>query len=445
MGIFSWFGSVLRRHLHLQQVWIGYPATPESDRLGCYWLFEVQLEASPEHQRQLSSQLHLIQPQILQTLHSSPDHLLWVEPGQLSIWQDLPPASAQALSPSSVEELIKGRPGDHALPSPPVALSRLHPLSQVKLQSAHLLGACYPCGELPWLLGLVSDQPQIAMGKHRRSIGAALQLATLALERQGFLERAQRSEQKQRSTANRWMDRFRVATEATRQVVYEWDMDGEQMEWTASIRSVFGHLLTQETETRDWWATQIHPEDRQRVFHHLNQCLDDLQVFLCEYRWRRGDGYYAWVRDYGRILCGPQGHAVRMIGSLEDISARRRTTQLLQRLRQELRETMTLSPLPLLIVGSDLQIAEANPALGQILGYDPSLLQQMSLARLVHPVDLDGDLSQRRQMFEGQIDRYTTEKRLIHAGGGEILTQITVSMLGDGIMDREMIWQIRSV
>jgi len=445
VGILAWVGDTLRRHLGLEQVWIGHPAALDSDTLRCYWMLEIEPNQGADPDQARSSQLRLIQPQIFRDLQSIPDHLLWIDADHSSIWQEFSEASLLGSTLSSVEELILGMQDIQAVQAPQVASLSLSPPPGGESQPAQLLGACYPVGELPWLLGMVCDREQIASGEERHQIGVALQLATLALERQGFLDRAQRSEQKQRNTANRWMDRFRVATEATRQVVYEWDIDAEQMEWTGSIRSVFGHLPTEETETRDWWSAQIHPEDRQRVFQQVSQCLDDLQVFLCEYRWRRADGYYAWVRDYGRILCGPQGYAVRMIGSLEDISSRRRTTKLLQRLQQELSTTMALSPVPILIIGTDLLIIEFNPALEALLGYDQTTLHQMSLARIVHPADLDGDLRERRQMFEGEIENYVTEKRLIHAEGHEITTLITVSMLGDGIMDREMIWQIRVV
>ncbi len=395
----SWVGRTLQQNLKLEQVWIGHPATSNTDALHCYWTFELRSD-STQSLRSSASQARTIRPEILQRMHQSPGHLLWLEPDSPSIWQDV---------------LDPDRP--------------------------QLLGACYPQGEQPWLLGLVGERKHLAEEERRLQLGAILQLATLALERQALRQR----EQQQRLTANRWMDRFRVATEATRQVVYEWNIDAEQMEWSSSIRAVFGHPQTEVMETRRWWIDQIHPEDRQRVLRQISQCLDELQVFLCEYRWRRADSYYAWVRDYGRILCGPQGYAVRMIGSLEDISARRRTRKLLRQLRRELQRTMVLSPVPSLIIGTDLQIVEANPASTTLLGYDPESARQMSLARIVHPVDLDADHLQRQQLFQGKIDSFVTEKRMIHRAGHEIPTQLTVSMLGDGVMDREMVWQIRSV
>lgn len=442
--ILSRVGRALKHHLALERVWIGHPATVDSSRVRCYWIFEIPPGEDLEANSRFTSELRLIRQEILHQLQHSPDHLLWVASGHPPIWQDPStlPVGEQGLSP--LEELI-GTTGIQAFQTLATGQSASLPANVSSwLDSPQLLAGCYPQGDPPWLLGLATDRDQVSSLEVRAQIQVVLQLTTLALERQGFLRRAQQSEQKQRSTANRWMDRFRVATESTRQVIYEWDIDTEAMEWTSSLRAIFGHPPMDKVETRRWWTAQIHPDDRQRVIRQVSQCLDELQVFLCEYRWQRADGYYAWVRDYGRIFCGPQGYAVRMIGSLEDISARRRTTKLLQRLRQELRTTMALSPVPLLIVGTDLQIVEVNPALEEVLGYDRDTLHQMTLARMVHPADLDADLRERRQMFEGQIGSYVTEKRLIRVEGSEFAAQITVSMLGDGVMDREMIWQIRA-
>ncbi len=445
---FSWIGKVLKQHLGLDWVWIGHPAALDTESLRCYWVLEVR--SAPEiqsetGQERATSRLRVIQPSILDQLKIAADGLIWIEPESDRIWQDTFDLGLVDASLSPVEQLVMGSQAVQAVQrftsaQPAVTLYS----SPTDLDRPQLLGACYPQGELPWLLGLIGDREGLMDPKQRRQIPQILQLATLALERQVFLQRAQLSEQKQRSTTNRWMDRFRVATEATRQVVYEWDIDSEQMEWSSTIRSIFGHGQTEETETRRWWTAQIHPEDRQRVIRQISQCLEDLQVFLCEYRWRRADGYYAWVRDYGRILCGPQGYAVRLIGSLEDISAQRRTTKLLQQLRRELQTTMALTPVPILILNPELQITQTNPALVDLLGLEAESSSDLGVARLVHPVDLDSDLIQQRQLLAGEIESYTTEKRLIHTAGHEIPTQITVSLLGDGLMDREMIWRIKT-
>lgn len=445
--ILSWVSRILKQHLALEQVWIGHPAVLRTDTLRCYWILEGDTPSASSTDGGTASRLQVVQPSVLSQLENAPDHLLWIEPNSDPLWQDTPSPNRVNASLSPVEELVIGSQEAQAVQNSSltsISAPTAPHSSFSHLDRPQLVGACYPQGDLPWLVGLIGEQESLTAVEAQRWIAQILQLATLALERQVFLQRAQRSEQKQRSTTNRWMDRFRVATEATRQVVYEWDIDSEQMEWSSTIRAVFGHAQTEETETRRWWTAQIHPEDRQRVIRQLSQCLEDLQVFLCEYRWQRADGYYAWVRDYGRILCGPQGYAVRLIGSLEDISAHRRTTKLLRQLRRELQTTLALTPVPTLILNPDLQITETNPALADLVGFAKENLPDLTVARLVHPADLDSDLIQQRQLLAGEIEGYTMEKRLIHAAGHEISAQITVSLLGDGTMDREMIWRIET-
>ncbi|MBN2684975.1 MAG: response regulator [Pontiellaceae bacterium] len=71
-----------------------------------------------------------------------------------------------------------------------------------------------------------------------------------------------------------------------------------------------------------WREARIHPRDLEQVNRALALHLDDRSnVYHCEYRVRRDDDHWVWVREYGFIVERNQDHEpVCMIGTLSDIT-----------------------------------------------------------------------------------------------------------------------------
>jgi PAS domain S-box-containing protein len=70
-----------------------------------------------------------------------------------------------------------------------------------------------------------------------------------------------------------------------------------------------------------WWENNIHPEDRERIlaasatpYTHEHQVL--------EFRFRRPDGSWVWIRDEKRLLRDADGRATEVVGSWTDVTAR---------------------------------------------------------------------------------------------------------------------------
>lgn len=314
-----------------------------------------------------------------------------------------------------------------------------------------ILAACYPQGHPPWLLGLVLSSQSVVWTEDLGTwLGSILRIIEFFIEQSLSLSRLHRVEERYRFVTHRLMDRFRVATEASRQVVYEWDLSTDQIEWSKAMRIIFGHALTLESETRSWWQKQIYPEDQKRILSQWQSCLENLQVFFGEYRWQRADGYYAWVQDYGRIFCGPQGNPVRVVGSMEDITTRHATSLVLHRMTEGFRLALELSPIPIVVITPDYRVTETNEAFHALLGYSRLALQDMGgLAMVIHPVDLEADAREHLKMSNNELPCYRTCKRFFHAEGYEIRAEITITRLGtsvgDSPFDKQFFWQIDNV
>lgn len=127
----------------------------------------------------------------------------------------------------------------------------------------------------------------------------------------------------QLSTIKLVEERFRLVAEAANDVIYDWRFPDDTVEWAATTRGIFGYLPDEIGPSSQWWMERIHPDDRAAVNAKVEECLRLNKDFLGEYRFGRRDGSYALVRDNGLMVLGEDWRAVRMVGTLKDITNER--------------------------------------------------------------------------------------------------------------------------
>jgi hypothetical protein len=71
------------------------------------------------------------------------------------------------------------------------------------------------------------------------------------------------------------------------------------------------------------WTELIHWEDRERVKKSLEKSIATLGKFNEEYRFKTRSGTYIFIEDNGIVLSDENGKAVRMLGTLKDITDRK--------------------------------------------------------------------------------------------------------------------------
>jgi PAS domain S-box-containing protein len=132
-------------------------------------------------------------------------------------------------------------------------------------------------------------------------------------------------------------ERFRLAAQATRDAIWDWDLAKDQVWRSKGFQTLFGYKPEEVTTAWDWWSDRIHPDDRERVLAQIPMPGGgDSQQSAFEYRFLRADGTYADVFDRGFVMFNSDGKPVRMIGSIMDLSERRRAEEMDQVHRAEL-------------------------------------------------------------------------------------------------------------
>ncbi|MEM8807197.1 MAG: PAS domain S-box protein [Cyanobacteria bacterium P01_G01_bin.38] len=92
----------------------------------------------------------------------------------------------------------------------------------------------------------------------------------------------------------------------------------------------------EEIDTFDKWFSCIHPEDQPILQTTFQRYLDqETPAYACEYRMRCQDGSYKWLFSRGKAIWDEAGTAVRMIGSLTDITLRKQAEIELQQAKED--------------------------------------------------------------------------------------------------------------
>jgi PAS domain S-box-containing protein len=128
--------------------------------------------------------------------------------------------------------------------------------------------------------------------------------------------------------------------EATELGLWEWNARTGETFWSDRQKEIFG-LPKNEPATYEFWLSAIHPEDRERVMSSVGSLSDPRsggQLHL-DHRVVHRDGEIRWISSRGRMLyevIDGELKPSRLLGTILDITDRRRGEEIRQLLVQEL-------------------------------------------------------------------------------------------------------------
>jgi PAS domain S-box-containing protein len=135
-------------------------------------------------------------------------------------------------------------------------------------------------------------------------------------------------------------ERLALAVEATEMGLWEWNAQTGETFWSDRQKDIFG-LPKDQPASYEFWYSAIHPEDREQVVSSVGSLSDprsggQIQV---EHRVVRPDGEVRWILSRGRMLyeiVNGELKPARVLGTIIDITERRRNEEVRQLLVQEL-------------------------------------------------------------------------------------------------------------
>jgi PAS domain S-box-containing protein len=165
-------------------------------------------------------------------------------------------------------------------------------------------------------------------------------------------------------------------------------------------------------------AEYFHPDDRDRIFGEHGEIAQACKAksgnkttLRVEYRLRKADGSYCWLRDQNTIYFGLDDQIECFVGSAYDITENKRYEEVLRTSAMELDRFFSNSLDLLCIADTEGYFRRLNPEWEKNLGYSVSELEGHSFLDLVHPDDLAGTVSAVRDLASAKevlnfVNRY---------------------------------------
>ncbi len=196
---------------------------------------------------------------------------------------------------------------------------------------------------------------------------------------------------------------------------WERDLQTDAVTWSAEVYRIFG--LTQQGRPMLFreFLKLVHPADRARVKHTVEEAIRGLQRYSVEYRLIRGDGGERFVHSEGEVVRDQLGRPLRAFGTLQDITERKEAENTLRQSESQLRLVIDTIPAMAWIILPDGTLDFINQRWLEYTGL--SLAQAIDRpTSVVHPEDLPKALEKwGRNMAARQA--YQDEMRLRRADG----------------------------
>ncbi len=134
-------------------------------------------------------------------------------------------------------------------------------------------------------------------------------------------------------------EKYEIVAKATSDTIYDINLLTGEILWNKGIETIFGY----ENKNRfdlSWRDAKLHPEDKARVQASFQKQVENLILnWRNEYRFLCEDGSYKFIFDKGFLEKDKEGKAVRMIGSMQDITEKKEEEHRLKLLESVITES----------------------------------------------------------------------------------------------------------
>ena len=143
-----------------------------------------------------------------------------------------------------------------------------------------------------------------------------------------------------------------------------------------------------EQELGSGWSQGVHADDLEACLTVYRDAFQARREFEMEYRLRRHDGHYRWIRDTGVPRIGPDGSFLGYMGSAYDITE-------LKQAEDRSRQVLEAAPSGMIVVTREGAITQVNAAVEAIFGYPRDELLGRPIEALVPERFCSGHLDAR--------------------------------------------------
>lgn len=210
------------------------------------------------------------------------------------------------------------------------------------------------------------------------------------------------------------------------------DLNQNRLHWSDEVYRIFGLAPGSVPASNELFFSHIPSDEHAAVLQAVTRAITERGVYSIEHRVIRPDGEVRFVHERAQVFADElTNRPIKMVGTVHDITERRKSELELRRSEDQFRSAMQHSSIGMALVSLQGKWLKVNPALCAILGYSANELEAVDFQSITHPDDLESDLAQVRRVLAGEINTYQIEKRYFHQDGHALWALLSVSLVRD--------------
>lgn len=231
-------------------------------------------------------------------------------------------------------------------------------------------------------------------------------------------------------------ERFNLAVTGSNDGLWDWNIASGEMYYSPRYKELLGCSDADMDNTQQAFVSRLHPEDKAAAAAALDAHLTGEQPYDAEYRLKAKSGEYRWFRARGQSVRDAQGRAVRMAGSITDITDRKLAEA--QLFAEKERALVTLASIGDAVIATDTQglVEYLNPVAEELTGWTTEQALGLPLREVFSIID-----EKTRHAVSDPVETVLREGRAVEVAADILLlrrdgTEVAVDESAAPIRDR---------
>jgi PAS domain S-box-containing protein len=213
-------------------------------------------------------------------------------------------------------------------------------------------------------------------------------------------------------------ERLRLALEASDLATWDLDIQNREIIYSSRLAEIFGyeksHILTHQD-----LRNQIHPDDLREIVENAFDIAMRTGVYFYEARVVKPDTVISWIRTQGKVFYNEEKNAVKLIGTIQDITEEKFYEEELQ--ERERKFKLLADTMPQFVWTGDTEgnLNYFNRAVFDYSGLTATNIHDGGWLQIVHPEDREENITKwmtaiatgKDFLFEHRFRRYDGEYR----------------------------------
>jgi len=180
-------------------------------------------------------------------------------------------------------------------------------------------------------------------------------------------------------------ERLRLALDTALMGYWDWHISSNHLIWGGHHEPLFGLEPGAFAGTYEAFLQLVHSDDRAYMQQTVENALRSGTLYEAFYRIIWSDGSIHWMRSQGQVYRNDQGQPIRIIGVVQDVTARKQAEDTLRTNEQRYRALFEQNNDAVTLIGLDGIILTANQRAAEMYGCTVDELANSSMEHFIVP------------------------------------------------------------